>query len=304
METRRETSGLPPAKGDPVAAVSLWGDALRRLSRNRLAVVGAVALGVIVLLAIAGPWLLHQYNGFAYDRQDLSQKLAGPSALHPLGTDMLGRDLLARLLYGSRISLMVGLVSTLISLVIGVTYGAIAGYFGGVVDEVMMRAADVLYSLPYIILVVVLLALFERSLLLLFVALGAISWSTMARIVRGQVLSLKNQQFVEAARSIGLSTWAIIFRHIVPNTLGPVIAYATLTVPTVILEEAFLSFLGLGVQPPMPSWGVLARDGAQVISVYPLLLVGPGALMALTLISLSFLGDGLRDALDPQTRKT
>jgi oligopeptide transport system permease protein len=260
-------------------------------------------LGVVVLLALAGPWLVLHYNGFTYDRQDLAQTLAGPSALHPLGTDMLGRDLLARLLYGSRISLMVGLVSTLISLVIGVTYGAIAGYFGGLVDEVMMRAADVLYSLPYIIMVVVLLALFERSLLLLFVALGAISWLTMARIVRGQVLSLKNQQFVEAARSIGLSTPAILFRHIVPNALGPVIAYATLTVPIVILQEAFLSFLGLGVQPPMASWGVLARDGAQAISVHPMLLVAPGALMALTLFSLSFLGEGLRDALDPQARK-
>jgi oligopeptide transport system permease protein len=292
-----------PRAQELIEGVSLWQDALRRLRRNRLAVAGAAVVALVVALAVVGPELVFQYNGCTFDRQDLAHKLASPSALHPLGTDMLGRDLLARLLYGSRVSLTVGIVATLISLVIGVTYGSVAGYYGGLVDEAMMRAADVLYSLPYVILVVVLLTLFDRSLLLLFVALGAISWLTTARIVRGQVLSLKNEQFVEAARSVGVSTRGIIFRHIVPNTLGPVIVYATLTVPTVILEEAFLSFLGLGVQPPTPSWGVLASEGAKAISVHPLLLVAPGALMGLTLFSLNFLGDGLRDALDPQTRK-
>lgn len=282
---------------------SLWRDAWKRLRRNKLALAGGATIILVILLALAGPTLVSHYNGFTYETQDLTNKLAAPTRLHPLGTDMLGRDLLVRVLYGSRISLLVGLVSTLVSLLIGVTYGSIAGYFGGRTDEVMMRTVDVLYSLPYVIMVVVLLAVFERSLLLLFVALGAISWLTLARIVRGQVLSLKNEQFVEAARSTGVSSAAIIFRHLVPNTLGPVIVYATLTVPTVILEEAFLSFLGLGVQPPMPSWGVLASEGAQAISVHPLVLIAPAALMALTLFSLNFLGDGLRDALDPQTRR-
>ena len=286
-----------------VEGVSLWQDAWKRLRRNRLAVAGGVIVIVVLVLALAGPWLVYQHNGFTYQTQDLSIRLADPSWLHPLGTDILGRDLLARLLYGSRVSLLVGLIATMVSLVIGVTYGAVAGYFGGRTDDVMMRIVDVIYSLPYIILVVILLALFERSLFLLFAALGAVSWLTMARIVRGQVLSLKNEQFIEAARSIGVSNIKIIFRHIVPNTLGPVIVYATLTVPSVILQEAFLSFLGLGVQPPTPSWGVLASEGAQAIAVHPLLLIAPGAMMALTLFSLNFLGDGLRDALDPQTRK-
>ncbi len=286
-----------------VEGVSLWQDAWRRLRRNRLAVAGGVIVILVLVLALAGPWLVYQYNGFTYQTQDLLIRLADPSWLHPLGTDILGRDLLARLLYGSRVSLLVGLIATMVSLVIGVTYGAVAGYFGGRTDDVMMRIVDVIYSLPYIILVVILLALFERSLFLLFAALGAVSWLTMARIVRGQVLSLKNEQFIEAARSIGVSNLKIIFRHIVPNTLGPVIVYATLTVPSVILQEAFLSFLGLGVQPPTPSWGVLASEGAQAIAVHPLLLIAPGAMMALTLFSLNFLGDGLRDALDPQTRK-
>ena len=286
-----------------IEGVSLWQDAWRRLSRNKLAVLGGIITVVVVVLALAGPWLVYQYNGFTYQTQDLSIRLSDPSQLHPLGTDILGRDLLARLLYGSRISLMVGLVATLVSLVIGVAYGAISGYFGGRTDDVMMRIVDVLYSLPYIILVVILLALFERSLFLLFAALGAISWLTMARIVRGQVLSIKNEQFIEAARAMGVSNLKIIFRHIVPNVLGPVIVYATLTVPSVILQEAFLSFLGLGVQPPTPSWGVLANEGTQAIAVHPLLLIGPGVMMALTLFSLNFLGDGLRDALDPQMRK-
>ncbi|HEX8183202.1 MAG TPA: ABC transporter permease [Blastocatellia bacterium] len=290
-------------QAEVVEGVSLWQDAWKRLKRNKLAVAGGIVVILVVMLALVGPWLFYLYNGFTYQTQDLSIRLADPSWLHPLGTDILGRDLLARLLYGSRISLMVGLISTLVSLIIGVTYGAVAGYFGGRVDDVMMRIVDVIYSLPYIILVVILLALFERSLFLLFAALGAVSWLTMARIVRGQVLSIKNEQFIEAARSIGVSNLMIIFRHIVPNTLGPVIVYATLTVPSVILQEAFLSFLGLGVQPPMPSWGVLANEGAQAIAVHPLLLIAPGALMALTLFSLNFLGDGLRDALDPQMRK-
>jgi oligopeptide transport system permease protein len=229
--------------------------------------------------------------------------------MHPMGTDNSGRDLLARVLLGGRISLMVGLISTFVSLLIGIAYGATAGYLGGRADEVMMRIVDVLYSIPYIMIVIVLLSLFGRStplgqLVLLFMALGAVSWLTMARIVRGQVISLKNQEFVLAARATGVSTAWIVARHLVPNTLGPVIVYATLTVPSVMLSEAFLSFLGLGVQAPYASWGSLAADGIQNIAVFPWQLIFPGLTMAVTLFSLNFIGDGIRDALDPQMRKS
>jgi oligopeptide transport system permease protein len=198
---------------------------------------------------------------------------------------------------------MVGLVGTLVSLVIGVTWGAVAGYVGGRTDDLMMRVVDVLYALPYIFLVILLLVFFSKSLLMLFVALGLVQWLTMARIVRGQVLSLKHQTFVEAARALGASDAAIVFRHIVPNTLGPVIVYTTLTVPAVILQEAFLSFLGLGVQPPDASWGTLVSDGARLLALFPWLVIFPGLAMSLTLLAFNFLGDGLRDALDPQGRR-
>ena len=241
-----------------------------------------------------------------------------------MGTDDAGRDVLARVLDGGRISLMVGLVSTIVSLIIGISYGAVSGYFGGRLDDLMMRVVDVLYSLPYIMIVIVLLSFFKGQnapvfltkmvsyfgggqdvvqLVLLFMALGAVSWLTMARIVRGQVMSLKNQEFVLAAKATGVSQRRIIFRHLVPNTLGPVIVYATLTVPSVMLTEAFLSFLGLGVQPPHASWGSLASEGIKNIAIFPWQLIFPGVTMALALFSLNFLGDGLRDALDPQMRK-
>ena len=288
----------PPEKG-----VSLWHSAWTRLRRNKAAMTGGVIVAIVIVLSLFGPWLVYLYNGFGYDTLGLDNRLADPTLKHLLGTDTLGRDLFARILYGSRISLMVGLVSTLISLLIGVAYGAIAGYFGGRLDEVMMRAVDVLYSLPDIIFIVILMALFERSLLLLFVALGATSWLTMARIVRGQVLSLKNEPFIEASRCADVSSAGIIWRHIVPNTLGTVIVYGTLTVPSVILAEAFLSFLGLGVPPPASSLGVLAEEGAQAMAVHPILLIAPAMLMAVTLLSLNLFGDGLRDALDPAARK-
>ena len=297
------TPTLPAAEAHPIEGTSLWQGAWRRFRHNRAAVIGAAIVLLIVVVSLIGPWLVYLYNGFEYDTLGLDNRLANPSIKHLLGTDTLGRDLLARVLYGSRISLMVGLVSTLISLLIGVTYGAIAGYFGGHLDEMMMRAVDVLYSLPDILLIVILMALFERSLLLLFVALGATSWLTMARIVRGQVLSVKNEQFVEAARCIGVSNAGIVVRHILPNTFGPIIVYATLTIPSIILAEAFLSFLGLGVPPPASSLGVLAQEGAEAISVHPVLLIAPASLMAVMLMSLNFFGDGLRDALDPRTRK-
>ncbi len=207
------------------------------------------------------------------------------------------------MLFGGRISLLVGLIGTLVSIAIGVTWGAIAGYRGGRTDEWMMRFVDVLYALPYIFLVILLLVFVGRSLVMLFVALGLVQWLTMARIVRGQVLSIKTQTYVEAARALGASDGAILFQHIVPNTLGPVIVYTTLTVPAVILQEAFLSFLGFGVQPPDASWGTLLADGAKLLALFPWLVVFPGAAMSLTLLAFNFLGDGLRDALDPQGRR-
>ena len=294
-------AGAPDA-GEPRRArtSSLWADAWRRLRRNRAAVaagiflvgMGAVAAGASFLPGLADP-----------AAQDLRLGATAPSALHWFGTDDLGRDTLARVIWGGRISLLVGLVGTAVSLVIGVTWGAIAGYKGGATDDFMMRVVDVLYSLPYIFLVILLLVFFSRSLVMLFVALGLVQWLTMARIVRGQVLSLKRQAFVEAARALGASDASIVFRHIVPNTLGPVIVYTTLTVPAVILQEAFLSFLGLGVQPPAASWGTLVSDGARVLALFPWLVIFPGVALSLTLLCFNFLGDGLRDALDPQGRR-
>jgi oligopeptide transport system permease protein len=302
-----------------LAGTSLWKDAWRRLLRNKLAVFGMVVVGVIILASLVGPPLIRMTTGYTYDfiPSDTALNKAFPpfqdargnfSWTHPMGTDAAGRDLLARVLIGGRISLMVGIISTIVSLIIGVTYGATAGYLGGKVDAVLMRVVDVLYSLPYMMIIIVLLAFFGgRSpmgqLVLLFIALGAVSWLTMARIVRGQVISLKNQEFVLAARATGVSTAKIIFKHLVPNALGPVIVYATLTIPSVMLQEAFLSFLGLGVQAPLASWGSLASEGIQNIAIFPWQLIFPGVTMALTLFSLNFLGDGLRDALDPQMRK-
>jgi oligopeptide transport system permease protein len=310
---------LAPERGDLIAGTSLWRDAWRRLLKNKLAVFGMVVVTLVAAASLVGPAIIKRTTGYAPDYIPSDAKLIKSyppfkapdgsfSWLHPMGTDNQGRDMLARVLQGGQISLMVGVIATIVSLLIGVAYGAVAGYLGGRLDNVMMRFVDILYSLPYIILVIVLLAMFRRTtpmgqLVLLFVALGSVSWLTMARIVRGQVLSLKNQEFVLAARATGVSTPRIIFRHIVPNTLGPVIVYATLTIPTVMLTEAFLSFLGFGVQPPLASWGSLATDGIQNIGIFPWQLVFPGVTMALTLFSLNFLGDGLRDALDPQTRK-
>ena len=278
------------------AGVTRLALAWRRAARRPPALAGAAVVHFYILLALGAPWI-------APDdplRTDWGQIRKGPSAAHLFGTDDLGRDTFARVVFGGRISMLVGLIGTFVSLVIGVSWGAIAGYFGGKLDEAMMRFVDVLYSLPYIFLVILLLVFFERSLLMLFVALGLVQWLTMARIVRGQVMSLKGQTFVEAARALGASDLSIVFRHLVPNTLGPVIVYTTLTVPAVILQEAFLSFLGLGVQPPEASWGTLVSDGARVLAIFPWLVVFPGLALSLTLLAFNFLGDGLRDALDPQ----
>lgn len=383
-----------------VKGASLWQDAWKRLLKNKLAVFGLVVMAIMAFAVIFGPMILYWATGFTADgipeNGDLIKSFP-PSLLHPMGTDEAGRDLLARVLQGGRISLMVGVITTFVSLIVGVSYGAIAGYLGGTIDNVMMRIVDMIYAIPYILIVIVLLFLFggqnttvlvewspsivagaviiaiglplavvlyrsifekggfQRGLIntllkalfgtlefavvigmvlvtvylvgqtnagswlsekytsgigqglgqifLLFFALGLVSWLTMARVVRGQVLSLKNQEFVLAAKATGVSTFGIIFRHLVPNTLGPVIVYATLTVPSVMLTEAFLSYLGLGVQAPFASWGSLASDGVKNIAIFPWQLLFPGLTMALTLFSLNFLGDGIRDALDPQTRK-
>jgi oligopeptide transport system permease protein len=283
---------------------SLWSDAWKRLRKNRMAVVSAVIVGGVILFCTAGPWIVWYAWGYDYRTQDVALGAAPPSWRHLFGTDILGRDLMVRLMDGGRVSLAVGVISTAVSLVIGVTYGALSGYAGGRVDNAMMRFVDILFSLPYMLLVIVLMAIsHSRSIFLLFAALGAVSWLTMARIVRGQVLSLKHREFVEAARASGSRPGSIVFKHLIPNTLGPVVVYSTLTIPAVMLEESFLSFIGLGIQEPLASWGTLVNEGANSMVVFPWMLIFPGVLMALTLFSLNFLGDGLRDALDPQLRK-
>ena len=283
----------------PVKGRSLWDDARRRLLRNRAALGGMIALAVLLAAALIGPSLIP----FAFDGVNKVDVWVGPLTNgHLLGTDALGRDLLARLLMGLRMSLAIGFVATAVSLVIGVIWGAVAGYVGGATDEVMMRIVDVLYSLPFIFFVILLMVTFGSNVILIFVAIGAVEWLTMSRIVRGQTLSLKQKEFIEAARAAGLTQGAIIGRHIVPNLLGPVVVYVTLTIPAVILAESFLSFLGLGVQPPMASLGALIAGGAQDMELAWWLLVFPSLTMIITLMSFNFIGDGLRDALDPKDR--
>ncbi|MDP3660783.1 ABC transporter permease [Phenylobacterium sp.] len=278
---------------------SLWDDATRRLLRNRAAVAGMIVLAVLVVAAIVGPHV----TPYAYDEINKNDVWLPPLVEgHLLGSDSLGRDLLARLLMGLRVSLAIGLVATFVSLVIGVAWGAVAGFVGGRLDEAMMRVVDVLYSLPFIFFVILLMVTFGSNFILIFVAIGAVEWLTMSRIVRGQTLTLKHKEFVEAARAAGLGQGAIIFRHIVPNLLGPVVVYVTLTIPAVILAESFLSFLGLGVQPPMASLGTLIANGAQDMELAWWLLVFPSVLMVITLMSFNFIGDGLRDAIDPKDR--
>lgn len=282
-----------------VRGSSLGKDAFRRLRKNKLAMFGLAFLLVLIVLSIFTPWIAP----YSYETQDLYKGATPPSAEHWLGTDVLGRDQLTRILYGSRISLMVGLIATGVALLIGVLYGTIAGYAGGKVDAVMMRLVDILYALPFSIFIILLTVVFGRSLILLFLAIGAVEWLTMARIIRGQVMSIKKQEYVEAAVSIGLSRAQIIRRYLIPNALGPIIIYTTLTIPSVILLESFLSFLGLGIQPPQSSWGSLISYGVETMEEYPWLLIFPGLVLSATLFSLNFLGDGLRDALDPKASK-
>ena len=279
---------------------SLYVDAWHRLLKNRAAVAALIVLGVMVLMVIVGPMVVQ----WDHEIPDWDNYSTPPSLEtgHLFGTDALGRDLFARTMVGGQISLLVGLVATLVSLVIGISYGAVAGYFGGRVDNLMMRAVDAIYAMPFMFFVILLMVIFGRNIFLIFVAIGAINWLDMARIVRGQTLSLKNKDFVEAARACGATEMQIIRRHIVPNLLGVVIVYVTLTIPQVILVESFLSFLGLGVQEPLTSWGALVNEGAQELETAPWSLLFPAGFLAATLFAFNFLGDGLRDALDPKDR--
>jgi oligopeptide transport system permease protein len=297
------SAALPELKGR-----SQWVDARARLLRNRAAMASIVILGIIVFLAMFAPLL----SPYAYDEVNYDLISCAPgwwpfeamctAPGNIFGTDAIGRDIFVRVLYGARVSLAVGLVATIVSLVIGVLYGATAGYLGGRIDDLMMRVVDVLYSLPFIFFVIILMVVFDRNFILLFVAIGAVEWLTMARIVRGQTLSIKQKEFIEAARAAGVGPFGIITRHVIPNVVGPVVVYVTLTVPTVILMESFLSFLGLGIQEPLTSWGVLISDGADQMETAPWMLLFPALFMAVTLFCFNFIGDGLRDAMDPKDR--
>jgi oligopeptide transport system permease protein len=309
MATAPQTTDPTPSADERTS--SLWRDAWHRMRKNRLAVVSAVFLLGLILACLLGPLVSsHSYHGDG----SFEAPNAPPSLQHWFGTDGQGRDLFVRTLYGGRVSLGVGLCATFVSLTIGLAWGAVAGFQGGKLDALMMRIVEIIYSLPFVIFVILLLVLTDAiakeynlgatwNMLVLFAAIGAVSWLTMARIVRGQVMALRHQEFVEAAITLGFSRARIIFRHIIPNALGPVIVYTALTIPSVMLLEAFLSFLGLGVQPPMSSWGSLIKDGADKMEEYPWLLLFPGTLFSLTLFSLNFLGDGLRDALDVRAAK-
>lgn len=280
---------------------SLWDDARARLMRNKAAVVSLIILGILIILAVMGSlglWV-HSYDTIYHDEVWVPPTFEN---LHIFGTDAQGRDLFARTLVGLGVSLMVGIVATVVSLVIGVTWGATAGFLGGRIDQAMMRFVDILYSLPFIFFVIILMVVFGRNIILIFVAIGAVEWLTMARIVRGQTIALKRMEFVEAAEAAGVSQWMIIQRHIIPNVLGPVVVYVTLMIPVVILAESFLSFLGLGVQEPLTSLGRLISAGAQDMEVAPWTLIVPAVTMMVTLFCLNFIGDGLRDAIDPKDR--
>ena len=295
---------------------SLWRDAARRLIRNRAAVVGLIVIVLLCLVTLTAPWLAP----YDYAAQDLARVTAGPSAVHLLGTDQLGRDLLSRVIYGARISVSVGLIAQIILLLIGVPLGILAGYFGGWLDTLIMRVVDVLFAFPDLLFVILIMNYLRGALgnvrtgpflflvnldtltgglLGVFIALGLTHWLTVARLVRGQILALREKEYVEAARSVGASDWRIMRTHLLPNTLAPVIVAATFGIPQAIMLEAGLSFLGLGVRPPMPSWGVMISEGVATLQSYPHLLVVPAVALALTVLSFNFLGDGLRDALDP-----
>jgi oligopeptide transport system permease protein len=299
--TRRKTL-IDQLAEVPVAVPgrSPWADARRRFVRNKAAVASLIALLVIGLVCIVGPMLLpFDFDGTDWDAMKLPPTLQN---MHWWGTDESGRDLLVRCLVGGRISLMVGLLATLCSVAVGIAWGATAGFLGGKIDSFMMRIVDMMYAIPYLLIAILLVTILGREFYLVVLAITAFSWMDMARVVRGQTLSLRTMEFVEAARAVGVPTRRIIFSHIVPNLLGIVVIYTTVTVPSVILTESVLSFLGLGIQEPMTSWGVLIHDGTNIMEVAPWMLLFPAALLSITLYCFNFIGDGLRDALDPKER--
>lgn len=279
---------------------SLWQDAWRRFRRNKAAIASIIILALIAIFVTIAPMLMP----FGYADTDWANMQSAPSMVtgHYFGTDTLGRDLLVRIAIGGRISLMVGIAGAFVAVLIGTVYGAISGYAGGKVDMLMMRFLEVLSAFPFMFFVILLVTLFGRNIFLIFVAIGLVSWLDVARMVRGQTLSLKNKEFIEAAHVTGVSNWKIITRHIVPNVLGVVVVYASLVVPGMILFESFLSFLGLGVQEPMTSWGALLQEGAQNMQVAPWQLLVPSVFLVVTLFCFNFIGDGLRDALDPKDK--
>ena len=284
----------------PLPGRSPWMDARIRFMRNRAAVISLVLLSLITLLCVVGPMVLpHSYEDTDWNLMGIPPTF---QAWHLFGTDELGRDLLVRTLIGGRISLVVGLLATLVSVSMGILWGATAGFMGGKVDAFMMRVVDMLYAIPYLLIAILMVTILGREFYLVVLTISAFSWMDMARVVRGQTLSIKSKEFVEAARAIGVPTWRIIFQHVVPNLLGIVVIYTSITVPGVILTESVLSFLGLGVQEPMTSWGVLIHDGANVMGASPWLILFPAAALSITLYCANFIGDGMRDALDPKDR--
>jgi len=300
IDNNSDTDSDNPVSVAPVKGRSLWQDSYYRLLKNKLAVFSFCFLFIMVCLILLAPFIA----SYPYDDTDWGAMLQAPSWAdgHYFGTDLLGRDIFARTLYGGRMSLMVGLVATIVSVIIGITYGACAGFIGGRADSIMMRIVDILYALPFMFFVILLTVFFGRNIILIFIAIGATNWLDLARIVRGQTLSLKNKEFIEAAHANGINTRKIITRHIIPNLLGIVVIYVTLTIPATILAESVLSFLGLGVQEPDTSWGVLVNEGAQNIEGAWWALVFPAFFLSSTLMCLNFIGDGLRDALDPKDR--
>jgi oligopeptide transport system permease protein len=291
---------LPTTATVEVKGRSLWANARHRFLKNKAAVVGLIVLVLIAIACFGAPYMgLRDQDDINWD---MIQSAPDFAQGYFFGTDSNGRDLFVRTLYGGQVSLTVGIVSTMVSLVIGTLYGATAGFVGGKVDGAMMRFVDMLYSIPFIFFVILLTVFFGRKFVLIYVAIGAVNWLDMARIVRGQTLSIKRKEYIEAAHASGVSTWRIITRHIIPNCLGPVVVYMTLTVPVVILTESFISFLGMGVQEPQSSWGTLVAEGADNLEIAPWQVFGPGAVLAVTLLALNFVGDGLRDALDPKDR--